>query len=294
MRQLGPALSTGLTAAARLTETTAQELGWVAARLALYPSGVRHRAPRLDDPRHRTDTLPPAVRALIVGDVEGHGRPIVLVHGFADNRSAFARLSRTLRRRGFGAVTTVNYSPITTDVRRAAEQLGRHVEAVCADSGYERVHVVGHSLGGVIARYYVQRLGGDDRVHTVVTLGSPHQGTQLARWAPVLAARHLRPSSPVIRELAEPARCRSRFVALWSDGDQVVLPHTHARIDHPDLDVTNVRIAGVGHVSLLMSRDAAQIVAQVLSGRAERPSFRDPTDVGDISVAVRDATTRAG
>ena len=40
-------------------------------------------------------------------------------------------------------------------------------------SGYERVHIVGHSLGGLAARYYVSRLGGDAHVHTLVTLGTP-------------------------------------------------------------------------------------------------------------------------
>ena len=50
-----------------------------------------------------------------------------------------------------------------------------------ANSGYERIHVIGHRLGGLIARYFVQRLGGDAQVHTLVTLGTPHQGTQLAR-----------------------------------------------------------------------------------------------------------------
>ena len=66
--------------------------------------------------------------------------------------------------------------------------------------------MIGHSLGGLIARYYVQRLGGDAFVNTLVTLGTPHQGTQLAHAMPLLPLiRQLTPQSPVIRELAEPA-----------------------------------------------------------------------------------------
>ena len=45
-----------------------------------------------------------------------------------------------------------------------------------AETGFERIHVIGHSLGGLIARYYVTRLGGDARVHTLVTLGTPARG----------------------------------------------------------------------------------------------------------------------
>ena len=88
--------------------------------------------------------------------------------------------------------------------------------------GYERIHVIGHSLGGLITRYYVQRLGGDSRVHTLVTLGTPHQGTQLARAAPLL---------PLVRQLTPLAGdsgagragtgCRTRFIAFHSDIDPV-------------------------------------------------------------------------
>ena len=58
------------------------------------------------------------------------------------------------------------------------------MEQLVAETGYERMHVVGHSLGGLIARYYVTRLGGDERVHTLVTLGTPHSGTYSAYALP--------------------------------------------------------------------------------------------------------------
>jgi len=74
-----------------------------------------------------------------------------------DNRAIFALLKRKLRRRGFGRVVTMNYSPTTNDIRQG-RVTSRRVEALVAKTGYERVHVIGHSLGGLIARYYVQRL----------------------------------------------------------------------------------------------------------------------------------------
>ena len=91
-----------------------------------------------------------------------------------DNRSIFTVLRRGLRRRGFGRVLAVNYSPLTGDVR-LAHQLADHVEALCEETGYERIHLDRPLMGGLVARYYVQRLGGDERVHTLVTLGTPHQ-----------------------------------------------------------------------------------------------------------------------
>ena len=92
----------------------------------------------------------------------------------------------------------------------------------------------------------MQRLGGDARVHTLVTLGTPHPGTELARplrMLPLLG--QLTPESAVIRELAEPAPdCRTRFLVFDSDIDHMVRPSRNARLEHPDLSVRNVAVRG--------------------------------------------------
>ena len=246
---------------------TAKELTWLAAHAAMYPAGVLAEHHEIHDPRHRIDTLSPVTRGLILADIAASGTPIVLVHGIADNRSAFAVLRRTLRRRGYGRITTVNYSPLTSDIPTAAEHLKRHVERVCAQTGYEQVFVVGHSLGGIIARYYAQLLGGDHRVNTVITLGSPHAGTQLARLLPLRVTRQLRPGSELMSQLAAPTSCATRFVAIYSDRDEVVVPNRSARLDHPDLSVTRVKVHGVGHLSLLVDREVVHTVADALTAR---------------------------
>ncbi|MDQ1721026.1 MAG: triacylglycerol lipase [Pseudonocardiales bacterium] len=247
-----------------------QELVWLAAHALTYPAGLLAEQAAMEDSRYRIDTLSPLTRGLILADIAAAGRPVVLVHGIGDNRSAFTILRRTLRRRGFGRIVTVNYSPLTSDVRKAAADLGRHVERVCQLSGYEQVFLVGHSLGGIIARYYVQCLAGDARVSTLVTLGSPHAGSQLARMAPLLVGRQLRPNSELMRELAGPARCSTRFVAIYSDRDEVVVPNRSARLDHPDLCVTPLRVHGVGHLSLLVNGAVAQAITAALTAEAGR------------------------
>jgi triacylglycerol lipase len=253
--------------ASRHAISAIKELAWLAAHVALYPAGVIAERHEIHDPRHRLDPLSPATRGLLLADIAASGTPIVLLHGIVDNRSAFAVLRRTLRRRGYGRITTVNYSMLTSDVRTAAAALARHVERVCSQTGYEQVFLVGHSLGGIIARYYVQRLGGDERVNTVITLGSPHAGTQTARLLPLKVARQLRPGSDLMVELAMPTSCTSRFVAIYSDRDEVVLPNRSASLEHPDLVVTRVRVHGVGHLSLLVDRDVVHTVADALTER---------------------------
>ncbi|MEV7531217.1 alpha/beta fold hydrolase [Streptomyces hydrogenans] len=224
-----------------LLRATTLEAAILTGRLVLYPSGIV-----------------PERLAPVGGDGDpvsvtgGGGRPVVLLHGFVDNRSVFLLLRRTLARHGRDQVSSLNYSPLTCDLRTAAEALGRRIDAVLDRTGRTEVDLVGHSLGGLIARYYVQRLGGDARVRTLVTLGTPHAGTAVAPLAdahPVV--RQMRPGSEVLRELAAPAPgCRTRFVSFWSDLDQIMVPVETARLDHPDLLVHNVRVSGIGHLAL--------------------------------------------
>ena len=243
----------------------AVEVAWVAAHAALYPLGAVTERAR-PERSHDLNALSPVQRGLLIGDIEAAGTPILLIHGMADNRSIFTVLRRTLQRRGFHRVLSLNYSVRTGDVRAAAERLSAHIEGICADTGFERIHVIGHSMGGLIARYYVQCLGGDERVHTLVTLGSPHGGTATAYLVPHRLGRQLRPGSDIVAELAAPAaQCRTRFLAVWSDLDQMIVPKAHARIDHPDLDARNVLVPGVGHMSLPIHRRAVHEISMTLA-----------------------------
>ena len=230
---------------------TVAEATWVAAHLLTYPFGLPADSRRVNTRGYGVEHLPPAQRGLLISDIEAAGTPILLVHGLVDNRSIFTLLRKGLLRRGFGQVSTMNYNSLRGDVRTMAARLAEEVEALVSETGYERIHIIGHSLGGMVARYYVTRLGGDERVHTLVTLGTPHSGTYAAYAWPSALGRQLRPGSGLVRELGRPASgCSTRFIAYWSDLDEIVLPHENAAIAHPDLDAQNVRLHGVGHVSL--------------------------------------------
>jgi pimeloyl-ACP methyl ester carboxylesterase len=243
------------------------ELAWVSAHALLYPLGTRTEQLRPDG-RFRPGVQSPAVRALFAADPLAARIPVLLVHGFVDNRSIFAVMRRSLRRRGFASVCSWNYSPLLSDVPQGARDLGRHIERICEQTGHDRIHVVGHSLGGLMARYHVQMQGGDRRVENLVTLGTPHQGSLWAHVLPTPLVRQLRPGSPVLRELAEPVpACDTPLTAIYSDLDQVVVPTSSGRCEHPDLAVRNVLVRGVGHMSLPIHRSVLDEVAATLAGR---------------------------
>lgn len=245
---------------------TAVEAAWIAAHVVSYPFGVAQEKARPDVDRFSLSDLPPIHRGLLIGDVEAAGTPILLIHGLVDNRSIFTVLRRQLQRRGFGRVWTLNYRIWTTDLRGAARQLAESIEAICEQTGYERIHVIGHSMGGLIARYYVQRMGGDVRVHTLVTLGTPHDGTAAAKLLPRGVIDQLAPGSEVVTELARPVEsCSTRFVSFWSDIDALIIPKQSARLDHEDLSVRNILVRGVGHMSLPIDRRVVREITSILA-----------------------------
>ncbi|MGW2208374.1 esterase/lipase family protein [Streptomyces sp. NPDC001781] len=243
-----------------LVKATALEAAILAGHVLLYPTGLTQE-------RRRAALPVPAGTARLPVPT---GPPVVLVHGFIDNRSVFVLLRRSLAQHGRQRVESLNYSPLTCDIRTAAELLGRHVEEICERTGSAHVDIVGHSLGGLIARYYAQCLGGDIRVRTVVTLGTPHSGTRaipLANAHPIV--RQMRPDSPVIEELARPAPgCRTRFVSFWSDLDSVMAPLEAACVDHPDLESHNIRVTGIGHLALPVHPTVAAGIREALDSES--------------------------
>ena len=160
----------------RVASGVAIEAAWAAAHLVMYPWAWSIRAPRTACGRARSRRAEPGTARPGPLTARAAETPILLVHGIIDNHSIFTLLQRALRRRGFATVSAFDYGLLTRDIPAAAELLGEAIEKLAANTGYERIHVIGHSLGGLIARYYVQRLGGDARVHTLVTLGTPHHG----------------------------------------------------------------------------------------------------------------------
>ncbi|MFR9794420.1 lipase family alpha/beta hydrolase [Streptomyces sp. MS06] len=263
-----------------LLKATALEAAILAGHLLLYPSGI------VPERREPARPLVPPQDGPDPARLPGPDRPpVVLLHGFIDNRSVFLLLRRNLAQHGRQRVESLNYSPLTCDIRGAAALLGRCIEEICERTGSSRVDIVGHSLGGLIARHYVQRQGGDQRVRTLVTLGTPHSGTRVAPLADIHPlVRQMRPGSAVLEELNRPAPdCRTRFVSFWSDLDHLMEPLDAACIDHPDLNAENVRVSGVGHLALPVHPAVAAGIRQALD--AELPGADSTGPASGVTVA---------
>jgi pimeloyl-ACP methyl ester carboxylesterase len=108
-----------------------------------------------------------------------HPTPVMLVHGLFGDPRSFHALRGLLARRGVRNFSTFSYSP-TIDYQSLAPRLGEAIEALCAATGFDRLDVVGHSLGGLVARYLTET-GGGRHIRRLVSLGSPHYLDRFAR-----------------------------------------------------------------------------------------------------------------
>ena len=215
----------------------AQEAAAFAAAGLLMPFGIRSSRSRT--PRARDQ------------------RSVVLLHGYLANRSTLFPLAAYLRLRGVKQILHFDYDS-RAGVERAARELReflrRHVRG-------GRIDLVGHSLGGLVARVYVEALGGARRVDRCVTLGTPHRGTYNSYWLWSRVGGELRPDSPLLARLAgsAPAAGGVRFLSLIAGSDNLVIPRVFA--GHGQ----EVVIEDVGHVSMLFAPSVLRLVGDFLA-----------------------------
>lgn len=183
-------------------------------------------------------------------------RTLVVVHGYLANRSAFMPLTAYLRYRGIKPIFAFNYDS-SAGVERAAHQLREYLRRHVRGG---RIDLVCHSLGGLVARVYLQDLGGHRRVDRCVTLATPHHGTYNSYWLPAAVGRQLRPDSPLISRLEATSQdsVGVRFLSVIAGSDTIVIPRIFASHEQ------TIHLADLGHISMLFSPRVFRLVASFL------------------------------
>ena len=209
--------------------------------------------------------LGPAGEAHALLRSPGTHAPVVLVHGILCNRGIWKRFAQRLSAAGFTQVFALDLQPMCADIDTHAATLARALTAIRRTSG-EPVTLVGHSMGGLVARAALRGLA-PGIVRQIVTLGTPHHGSALARYLPCTPARQMRRDSPWLNQLnAEQATGPGVPIAcLYSLDDNLVVPAASGACPAS----RPVRLAGLGHLSLPFSAAAfAAVREQIL--RTER------------------------
>jgi pimeloyl-ACP methyl ester carboxylesterase len=205
-------------------------------------------------PSVRFDTVPP----------NDHSRAcVVLVHGYLANTLLLGLLARRLRRRGY-LTSTWGYSNIRCSLLVHAERFVQELTALDADPRIDTIHVVGHSMGGIIGRVALDRYR-PLKLGRFVMLASPNRGSSVAtRFAGTLG-RLLEPVSELstspdslVNNLPVPANVDIGVIAAAHDA---LVSEASTRLDVPHAHVT----LPTWHTGLLFRPETADLVATFLA-----------------------------
>ncbi|WP_394833799.1 alpha/beta fold hydrolase [Pendulispora rubella] len=152
----------------------------VVASVTLCTSSLMAGAP--NEPRARRDV----------------GEPVLLIHGWAASAADMATMRDAIAAEGY--VTYVATLPGSNNVENGKVIAGL-VEKALSETHAEMVHLVGHSMGGLAMRYYVKRLGGEERVRSYVAFGTPQYGFPFACYLDENQGGQMCPSSSFLGDL---------------------------------------------------------------------------------------------
>ncbi len=217
-------------------------------------------------------------------------RPVLLVYGFAQTRRVLSVLENRLRRDGY-CVWSINQGGLfdtfnTAGIEDLAALVEEKVARIVKRHDLPKIDIVAHSMGGLIARYYVKRLGGHRYVRSLVTLGTPHHGTPtaipgvLALGAFSRAIWQLVPMSPFIRKLKEgPFPPESRLVSIYTKVDRIC-PYPSCLLEITGPNIKNVLVdANINHRDLLTKKAIYEVVRGELEDGPQRvkPLIEEPS-----------------
>jgi len=175
---------------------------------------------------------------------------VVLVHGFFASAGVFRPLRARLEREAGARVATFTHAPCV-GIRRIARTLSELVSRIPQGT---RITVVGHSLGGVVARWYVQEMGGHARVERTISLASPFGGVDVPRY---LVGADLHESSALLKRLRDRAHEYDvPHTSIVAADDTVVVGRETACLGIGDVVVLEKR----GHNALLFDEEVAGLV----------------------------------
>ncbi|MHC5777725.1 esterase/lipase family protein [Nostoc sp.] len=151
--------------------------------------------------------------------------PVLLIHGIDDTEAVFHKMRAYLIEWGW-SVYSLDLVPNNGDVGldELAKQVADYITATFAPE--QRLDLVGFSMGGIVSRYYIQRLGGIHRVQRFITISSPHHGTVVAygSWRP--GCVQMRPDSIFLKDLNSDAVILGQldFTSIWTPYDLMIVP----------------------------------------------------------------------
>ena len=183
--------------------------------------------------------------------------PILFLHGFFCNRGLWIDFTDELIDQGHWC-EGVSMEPAFGSINEYPKAIDQAIDKLLAKSGAKQVVLVGHSMGGLAARSYLREFG-SSKIAKVITLGTPHQGTWLARLGHGANTQQMAISSQWLAELAEhEAQANTGHllttVSTWYDN--IVFPQGGQTIP----GAKHISVTGMGHISMVFSQEIKDLV----------------------------------
>ncbi len=205
-------------------------------------------------------------RILIVPKPDDGHRPVVFVHGLVGHRGNFRPMGTWFHLHGRSRHYSISL-PLGQSAEVQARWLQGFIQAVLHANKLPpdaQVDVVAHSRGGIVARLALEDEVHARRVATLVTLGTPHHGTEVARYAAGIEVDELRPDSAVIAHLKSQLPWSGpRLICFWSDADPLVVPNEMAQVHGAE----NIELPGHTHCQMLLRPTAWRAAFDALAPR---------------------------
>ncbi len=188
--------------------------------------------------------------------------PVLLVHGIFRKKSVFKGMSIYLSSLGW-EVHSFDLKPSNArlGLDKLAEQISAYVTQDFAPN--QPIDLVGLSMGGLVSRYYVQKLGGNKRVQRFITIASPHYGTWLAYTLPFIGCVQMRPGSAFLQDLNRDIEILTQlsFTSIWTPYDFIIVPPQNSRLRIGQ----EIKLPIFAHAMMVRDKKTLQALVKALS-----------------------------
>jgi triacylglycerol lipase len=185
---------------------------------------------------------------------------ILLVHGLVSNSGVWWLFGRRLKQllalqSKDVLIDSLDLGKPFESLDRYVEKLQKHLEQIMLKTEAPVV-LIGHSMGGLVCRAYLD-LHPKQRVQKLITIGTPHHGSEVAKLFALPNLIQMRPNSEWLKGLLRQPSVPT--IAIYSLHDNLVVPYANGQCT-----VTNsLPFKGIGHLSLLFNSDVVTRVAKV-------------------------------
>jgi triacylglycerol lipase len=188
--------------------------------------------------------------------------PVVLIHGIFDTFTIFNKMSAYLTQKGW-EVHRFDLKPSGgfLGLDRLAQQITDYVDNTFPPD--QPFDLIGFSMGGIVSRYYIQRLGGIHRVQRFITISSPHNGTWTAYFYITAGTVQMRPNSDFLNDLNKDIHQLNQlnFTSIWTPFDAMIIPANSSQLPVGQ----EIQLDVLLHAWMVRDQRSLKTVAEVLS-----------------------------